>query len=435
MRILRNMILLALLASFSAAQLPQGVISAAGGMNYSAFQGMGMMNGSEFAFAQKIFGMINESDWESANGSFEVIAAKMTLVVTGSGTDAAEKALWESAKAAYPAIANATAMGDGDAALAIIDSGTYPLVVLIGGPSQNRMTEILDKRGVLNESEEVYGQFLVNYGQNGNGSVVVALSDKRGVSNAGRISVRYSPLSAFIPPEYVPAAATAVSLVMLALMNVARTVFEFKALDIGRKNRKVGEGSVYAWKVNLSEALAIIGASLVLGISISWQYFGPTPEFLLWTFINTIICLIAGIAHELTHRIFAHFFKIRMEYRFWPAGSLVTLVSSFLGNAFSVQGFILEEIPKETERWKVGLMKLGAPLLSNGAMLLFAFINVIYPHVLFQIIYTTSALWAMAEMLPFSGLDGKDIKDWNFFVWLASFVFVAGCYIFVTFIL
>ncbi|MDD5337586.1 MAG: hypothetical protein PHS02_03830 [Candidatus ainarchaeum sp.] len=432
MRFFWRLAFLVVLAHLSLAQ-PTFQAIGAQGMNYSTLQSMqGMFNGTEFGFAQKILGMMNQSDLE--NQSFEALASRMTLVVMGSGTDAEEKALWESAKAAYPAISNATMVMDGDQALAIIDSGKYPLVVLIGGPAQNRMTDAISRRGVLNESEEIYGQFIVDYGES-NGSVVAALSDKKGIYNQARVSVKYSPLSAFIPPEYVPAAATGISLLLLALLSLGRTVFEFKALDIGRKGRKVGEGSMYAGPVNVSEIAAIVGASLVLGISISWQYFGPSPEFIFWLFINTAICLVAGIAHEIAHRILAWAFKIKMEYRFWAGGSLITLISSYLGNAFSVQGFILEEIPKETEKWKVGVMKLGAPLLSNAAMLLFAFINVFFPHPVFQVIYSTSALWAMAEMLPFAGLDGKDIKDWNFFVWLAAFVFVAACYIFVTFVL
>jgi hypothetical protein len=50
-------------------------------------------------------------------------------------------------------------------------------------------------------------------------------------------------------------------------------------------------------------------------------------------------------------------------------------------------------------------------------------------------IIATSALWAIAEVFPFSGLDGKDLKDWNLFVWLFTFCFVAVAYAIVTFVL
>jgi hypothetical protein len=183
----------------------------------------------------------------------------------------------------------------------------------------------------------------------------------------------------------------------------------------------------------MTEIAAIIGASVVLGISISWQYFGG--DFLNWIVINSLICLFAAIMHELTHRIFAIIFKMKIEYQFWPAGSVLTLVSSYLGNAFSVQGFLLEDIDPGVPKWKVGLMKLSAPLVSTFIMIIFAILNYESPSLIYQTIYTTSALWAMAEILPFGGLDGKDIKDWSHTVWFLAFVFISGSYAVVTFLL
>jgi hypothetical protein len=202
---------------------------------------------------------------------------------------------------------------------------------------------------------------------------------------------------------------------------------------MGRKGKRVGEGAARVFGVNISEILAIVAASIVLGVSISWQYYGI--GFLDWVAINSIICLVAGMLHELTHRIFAHIFRLKIEYRFWTEGSVLTLISSDLGNAFSVQGFLLEEIPEDAPRWKVGAMKLAAPLVSAFVMVTFAAINVFFPSAVFQIIYTTSALWAMAEMLPFNGLDGKDIKEWSAPIWLASFVLIGIGYVFVMFVI
>ncbi|MEW6722628.1 MAG: hypothetical protein AB1324_05180, partial [Candidatus Micrarchaeota archaeon] len=209
------------------------------------------------------------------------------------------------------------------------------------------------------------------------------------------------------------------------------TVFEFKALDIGRKGKKVGEGASFYRGMNVTEMGAIAGASVVLGLSISWQFFGG--DFLRWFLINTLVCLGAAILHEITHRIFAHFFKIKMEYRFWPAGSALTLISSYLGNAFSIQGFILEEIPPDTPKWKAGVMKLSAPLVSAAVMVIFALVYSSTYEPVYKIIYSTSALWAMAEILPFGSLDGKDVKEWSHTVWFLAFLFISAGYIWATF--
>src|SRR5271157_2920138 len=358
-----------------------------------------------------------------------------SLLVMGHGTDLTESLLADNIKASNPILSTVKEANDTPATLSDVQGGEYVLVVLIGGPEQNNITRWVKANGYLNESQDLYDEFTVEDGK-GNGVVYVVISDKEGyVQTLQRQNVLSSPLSSIIPPQYVPAAATLITLILLALVNLTKTVMGFKASDVGRKGKRIGENAIRIMGVNLVEVAAILGASLVLGLSISWQYFANSTELGYWLVLNTIICLVAGTLHEIVHRIFAHIFKIKIEYRFWPEGSFLTLVSSYLGNAFSVQAFLLEEIPEDVEKWKVGLMKLAGPVVSAVIMVVFAVMNHITPSPIYQIIYSTSALWAMAEMLPFSGLDGKDIREWNNTVWTIFFVIIGIAYIVVTFLL
>jgi hypothetical protein len=373
----------------------------------------------------------------TTSAEFEAYLADTSLIILGKDMDLAERVLLDSAKASNAWLAKAKESNDSTAARDAVLSGRHPLVLIIGGPEQNNVTAYGISSGWFNDTRAVEGGLIVKTGKLPNGAVVVAISDKMGyeagaVKNEG---AKYSPLSAIMPREYVPAAATFISLIMLILINVGRTVFEFKALDLGRKGRKVGEGARMYRGYNVSEALAITGASVVLGISISWQYFGPSGDFVFWVVVNSIICLLAAILHEVTHRIFAHFYKIEMEYVFWPAGSALTLASSYLGNAFSIQGFILEQIPPGVAKWKVGLMKLSAPVVSAIVMVLFAFLYYQSPNPVFKTVYSTSALWAVAEILPLGSLDGKDIREWSHSVWFVSFCLIGISYLAVTFLI
>ena len=401
-------------------------------------QALNLFNDSkDSAFLLKLSQEMEAANATRSQTDMEMFFAKGTLLVMGSFADAPEKAAFEAAKASYPMLANATPQPDSDLTLSKIESnaGDYGFIVLIGGPGQNRITKKAIKEKWLNETEDFYSGFVVQYGKTPSGVLIVAISDKRGYENAARESVQYSPLSAFMEPQYVPIAATGISVFLLALISIVRTIFEFKALEIGRKGKKVGDNALMVGPVNIKEAGAICGASLVLGISVSWQYFGPTTDFVFWTIINTIICLFAAILHEVSHRSLAAMFGMKVEYRFWKEGSLLTLVSSYLGNAFSVQGFLLEEIPENTAKWKIALMRIVGPLISTVTMVGFAIINLVFPNIVFQMIIATSALWAIAEVFPFNGLDGKDLKEWNIFVWLFTFCFVAAAYAVVTFVL
>jgi hypothetical protein len=365
----------------------------------------------------------------------EAYVRNHSIVVIGQGTDLAEKMLFEDLKASNPLINSSREADDSAGTLEDIKQGKYVLVVLIGGPEQNSASSYVKEKGYLNESMDLYGEVTIESGKAG-GVVYVMASDKRGYTRMlERQSVQSSPLAAFMEPQYVPVAATIITLILLALVNVARTVFEFKALNIGRKGKELGEKAIRVMGIDLAEIGAIFGASFVLGLSISWQYFGNARDFAFWVAINTIICLVGAILHELTHRIFAHLFGIKIEYRFWPEGSVLTLVSSYLGNAFSIQAFLLEEIPEDIAKWKVGVMKLAAPMMSAIVMVSFAMLNQADPNPVYQVIYSTSALWAMAEMLPFSGLDGHDIKEWSHLVWFVSFLLIGAAYCIVTFLL
>ncbi|HSB47781.1 MAG TPA: hypothetical protein VLD37_07255 [Candidatus Bilamarchaeum sp.] len=366
------------------------------------------------------------------NGSYEDFLSRHTLVVLGSDMDLGERALLETVRAENGWFSKARQSNDSNGTLPGIEAGDYSLVVLIGGPAQNNITKVANKSAWFNETYKVEGGFFVETGRLGN-TLVLSISSRKGYDERPNAGVALSPLNAFMPKEFVPLAATGISVFALAIISLVRTVFEFKALDIGRKGKKVGEGAAYYRGINLTEAGAVVGASVILGVSISWQYFGT--DFLKWIAINSIICLFAAIMHELTHRAFAYAFKLKIEYRFWPAGSVLTLISSYLGNAFSIQGFLLEDIEPDVPRWKVGLMKLSAPLVSTAIMVIFALLNYESPSLIYQTIYSTSGLWAMAEILPFGGLDGKDIKDWSHTVWFLAFTVISGCYVAVTFLL
>src|SRR4030095_3010372 len=181
-------------------------------------------------------------------------------------------------------VSKAKKANDTQVTLYEIETGQYPLVVLIGGPGQNNITEVAEDRGWINEAGMAEGGVIVESGRVANGSDIIAISDHQGFDTLPRQNVDRSPLSAVMSKEDVRIAATVISLLLLVAFNILRTVFEFKALDIGRKGKKVGEGAYYFRGINLTEAAAIIGASVILGISMSWQYFAG-GGFLDWLII------------------------------------------------------------------------------------------------------------------------------------------------------
>ncbi|MBU0527312.1 MAG: hypothetical protein ABH983_00360 [Candidatus Micrarchaeota archaeon] len=349
-----------------------------------------------------------------------------TIIVIGNDADLIERGAIELIKSSNPWLANANQTN------APADINKYLAVVLVGGPEHNPLSKIALPS--MNTSMDLDYGIRIYYGQM-NGIVTIIISDDQGFAKSGNLNrgLVYSPLVGLVPAGMESAAATILSLVLLAIMNILRTVFEFKTLDYGRKGKKIGDGAIIIKGINISEMGALIMASSVLGVSISWQFFGPTMEFLNYIVINSAICLMAALIHEITHRIVGKRFGIKVEYRFWKVGSGLTLLSSYLGNAFSIQGFVLEEIVEGTEKWKIGIMKLSAPIVSAICMIGFAIMFIYFQNPLLKTAYLTSSLWAMAEILPLRSLDGAYIKKWNPWIWLGAFLFIGTSYVLVVF--
>jgi len=258
----------------------------------------------------------------------------------------------------------------------------------------------------------------------------------RGYSNQLRASVQYSPLSLIIPKQYVPIAATGIAGILVIVFGLLEPLIESFLTEHGKKGQKVSEKKRFEiFGIGIFEVISLFLVALILGAALSWQYFGLSLEFILWIFLGSVVCIFAVLMHELAHRVAAWIFKFKAEYKIWPAGAFITLFSSVLGNTFSTPGFLVEEIPEGTKKWKIALMKLAGPAMSTLLMLFFAFLNLFFPSTFLQFIYSACAVSAVADMLPFKGMDGEDIKKWNIFVWAFCFFIIGGSYLLVTFLL
>jgi hypothetical protein len=315
--------------------------------------------------------------------------------------------------------------------------GGISVIILVGSQSRNRITEeVYDKGYITNESTPYIGQLTIGKGQIDSDSNVMVIYHKTAGEGKKleREAVKYSPLRGFMPDEYVPVAATAIGMFLLSFFNIFKTVAEFLALDIGRKKKKFGHTGPKIMGINLKEAAAVFGAAMVLGFAVTWTFAGPTAGFFNLLLLNALICLFAALSHELSHRLIGRLFGIKIEYRFWPMGSFVTVVTAFLGNSFGIQGFLMEKVDEDISRWKYAVTKLSAPVISTTITVIFAYVYIGNPQVIFQMIYTTASIWAMAEIMPVKGLDGYDIKRWSKLVWFVFFAIISIIFFSVNFI-
>lgn len=145
---------------------------------------------------------------------------------------------------------------------------------------------------------------------------------------------------------------------------------------------------------------------------------------------------IGGLLHEIGHKYAAMKFGYRSEYKLWPLGLLIALLSSFIGIVIAIPGeahIYAEDLADDI----TGKIKIAGPMANMILGLLYLLIAaLIYPTVpysrIFELIYLTctvgfsvNAFLATFNLLPFYTLDGTKILKWNWKIWITIFV-IAG---------
>jgi|GEM_PF-1042974 len=306
---------------------------------------------------------------------------------------------------------------------------------LLGGPGHNNLSGLFIGNASETEVESIYfGQINLTKGSTEDMGFSV-FAHPRSRNKLVHESAKNSPLKRFFPEEYVPIVAMASGVGLMWLISLLQTVFEFMALHFGRRKRKVREFHRMWGPIKIDELLAVLGASFVLGLSITFTFFGITTVFFTKLLQNWALCLFAALSHEVSHRMVGKLCNIHIEYHFWWGGSAITLITGYFGHPFSIQGFLMEKVDGPIAKWKYGLTKLAAPAFSFIIMMTFAYLNYKNPKEVYQLITVTSSLWAAAEIMPFTHLDGKDVRAWNHTIWFVSFMTIMAGYMIVNFLL
>ncbi|MEM4329543.1 MAG: hypothetical protein QXY64_00065 [Candidatus Bilamarchaeaceae archaeon] len=360
------------------------------------------------------------------------------IIVEGSSLSTTEVAAIEYFKVQYrDFLSYYTPLNDSEKTFDVIESANREkVIVLIGGPTQNKISEKIVSLGWVKEDSKInYYGFIVQNGTTPKGAKIYIVSDNKGYSNLPRKSLEYSPLASFVPREYVPAAATGISFIFLHLLNFFQTIIEEFLGEFAKKEKKNENKNESKIKKYGLELFSFVLASFVLALGITWTFIGLSRSFVFYFILNFIICFFIILVYDGFRWIGAKIIKIPVRYVFWPSGAIITFVSSLLGNPFGLAGVLVEETENIKERWKTGIMNLGASFFTIFVALIFFILNFFFPSEFFQSIFSASSTIAMVSMLPIGSLGGNEVRKWNFFAWFFSFVFISGVYIVITFLI
>ncbi len=189
-----------------------------------------------------------------------------------------------------------------------------------------------------------------------------------------------------------------------------------------------------------TEVRDIVLAWLALGvaftIAISSRAFGTaTFNDLATVFVTALVTVGSGfVLHELSHKFTAERYGFWAEFRVWPLGLLLALVTAFIGFIFAAPGatYISGTNISQSENGKISI----AGPLTNVAVAVAFLPLVLFPGIPFFWVQLGSEgvsiniFLALFNLLPVPPLDGAKVFAWNKLRWAAVFLPLALLFVY-----
>lgn len=347
-----------------------------------------------------------------------------TALVLGTHVTPAERMMLAYAKQSYGIIERIPVVSDAE--LPVESS-----LLLIGGPTQNRITANLFSTQELNVTRLTYGVYA-----NGtiDGRRIVVMSDYAGFHNLPP-KTSSSPLSRFIPEAYVPAAAAVIGFTLLWLWKfifaflerIARLVISSKVLAKVRKRElkaKYRGFTLRGVRIKYREVAAICVAAIVFAAAVATTYLTPA---LRWIIVATIASnIIIYAVRNGVRLVMDRHHELHTEYVVWYWGALITMISGWLGATFALAGYIVSDGKKHDLEGKIAFW---TDACSFGAALVFIIWNLLSPAILLQMISVLALTLSVVQMLPFEPFNGRKVLAWKRSAWWLLFLPMLAVYL------
>ena len=158
-------------------------------------------------------------------------------------------------------------------------------------------------------------------------------------------------------------------------------------------------------------------------------------------FISILPIVMVGVAtgsisHELGQKYVAMKYGYDAEFKAWPIGLLIALVTAFIGIVFAFPGEIRTNAKNISDEIN-GKISIAGPMANIALALIFITVAaLIYPlksySNIFTLIYlictvgfSVNTFLATFNLLPLYSLDGTKVFKWNISYWIIIFAIAA----------
>jgi hypothetical protein len=308
-------------------------------------------------------------------------------------------------------------------------------IVLVGSDRTNLISKNFVTKELNNRTKKDFSPLILDT-SSVNGNKIMMLYSKKEVTNQVNSAAAKSPLNIIIDEKYVPAVATLLSLFLLYLWQIlGKTSFDLISESVASKfldNRASKKKIKKHEHINKYEILAFVIYVIIFAWTIAYGWSDNSTDFWYLFKLNLVIVGVISFVREGARLLFSNKHKFKSEFRLWRWGSIVTILSTFLGNTFSLVSYtLLDEDEKDEKRF--GKYSYFLAILTFLFAIIAYIVNIVTPSVMWQMMFVFCMLIVFIEMFPMSPMPGYDIRKWNFPVWIISYVVVFLAYVYMNF--
>ncbi len=185
------------------------------------------------------------------------------------------------------------------------------------------------------------------------------------------------------------------------------------------------------FKITRKEITDLIIAFIVISLGFAILYSNKNTEA--FVFILPIVMIGVGlgfILHELAHKFAALHYDYWAEFKLWPPGLIIALISSFFGFIFAAPGAVYIYGDTMTKK-ENGIISIVGPLTNIILALIFLLClmkfsifaplgksTLIYLANIFYLGFSVNGFLALFNLIPAAILDGKKVFEWSPIMWV-----------------
>lgn len=191
------------------------------------------------------------------------------------------------------------------------------------------------------------------------------------------------------------------------------------------------------FKFTFDEIRDLIIAFFIISLCFALLYAGRDTNAVLSILPMVMIGVGFGfILHELGHKFASMRYGYWAEFKLWPQGLILALITSLLGFVFAAPGAVYTYGNYITDEVN-GKISIAGPVVNIVLAIIFLIIAcLVYPNAFFdktfaQIFlvcslgYSINSFLATFNLIPIGNLDGSKVLNWNALIWIVT-IAIAG---------